>query len=119
MYRSPLLCLFVGGFTSTGWRSICLPFSAADHGEEHLEAFRSMECMADVGRHDDGPAGFEEKRLASDSYFHFPFQYLYEGIERCCVFAQSLPLVEGEESNVAYFVLKYLFADDSAVGILY
>ena len=25
MYRSPLLCLFVGGFTSTGWRSICLP----------------------------------------------------------------------------------------------
>lgn len=78
-----------------------------------------MECMADVGRHDDGPAGLEEKRLASDSYFRFPFQYLYEGIERCCVFAQSLPLVEGEESNVAYFVLKYLFADDSAVGILY
>ena len=63
-----------------------------------------------VGWQQEDFSGLESDRIACNGNFRFSFNGLYQSVEGRGVFAESLALVEGEDSDVAFVA----FQDDAA-----
>ena len=82
-----------------------------NHCEQHFEARARLDGVWLVRRKQYGVSSPCLKRLAGDSDFGAAFKHLNQCIEWRCVFAKTLPFIEGEHGYRSCWALQQSTAD--------
>ena len=69
---------------------------AADHHQQNLEPFFSLNRMGDICRHDQHLVRMHGLRFTTNSFFRFTIQNLQNGIERRRMLTEPLALIGSE-----------------------